>query len=180
MSDFICDPRPLLPPDYFDKEMSNIATCMIQRTTLGYDSVSREFRKDVKQTREAGNVKDILELISIIYAGDAPEECDIFIDATEIIPNQKQKVHFTVKSVNVHDVRWVISADEEEFESGDDSDELLAATEYMLNEQKQFKISFDAIDPTPQFLYDHSGGEAPMTMREICDAAFQQKQELRK
>lgn len=175
MSDFICDPRPLLPPDYFDKEMSNIATCTIQRTKLRYDSASREFRKDVKQSTESGKIKDVLELISIIHAGDAPDECDIFIDATEIIPNEKRQVHFTVNSVNTHFVRWVISCDDEEFESGDDSDELLAATEYMLNEQKQFKISFDSIDPTPQFLYDNSGGEAPVTMREICDAAFRQK-----
>ena len=32
-------------------------------------------------------------------------------------------------------------------------------------------------DPTPQYLYDNSGGEPPMTMNEIHSAAWKEHQE---
>ena len=33
-------------------------------------------------------------------------------------------------------------------------------------------------DPTPQYLYDHSGGEPPVTMAEMHACAWQQHQEM--
>ena len=33
-------------------------------------------------------------------------------------------------------------------------------------------------DPTPQYLYDHSGGEPPVTMAEMHASAWQQHQEM--
>ena len=65
-------------------------------------------------------------------------------------------------------------------EEDTDSEELFALAEYMINEGREFSVEFGIVDPTPQFLYDNSGGEAPVTMGEIYDNAFKQKQELRK
>lgn len=181
MSDFICDPRPLLPPDYFDQEMSNTATWIVQRTKVRYSPEEKIFKKNVSQQRGEGGMKDVLQMIAQIHADPSCDDCEIFIDATQIIsksPNVKP-VYYQVNFSETHDVHWVLKEDAE-IEEGTDADELFSFAEYMINEGKEFSIEFGTIDPTPQYLYDHSGGEAPVTMREICDAAFQQKQELRR
>lgn len=182
MSDFIYDPRPLDPPDYFDKEMSNTATWIVQRTKVRYSSEEKIFKKNVSQEHGEGDMKDVLQMIAEIHGGDAPDECEIFIDATQIVPRSDVSVpvYYQVNFSEAHDVHWVLKEKTGATEEDTDPDELFALAEYMINEGREFSVEFGTIDPTPQYLYDNSGGEAPVTMREICDSAFKQKQELRK
>jgi len=182
MSDFIYDPRPLDPPDYFDKEMSNTATWIVQRTKVRYSPEEKIFKKNVFQEHGEGSMKDVLQVIAQIHGGDSPDDCEIFIDATQIVSRSEtlQPVYFQVNFSDTHDVHWVLKENTGAVDEDTDLDELLALAEYMINEGREFSIEFGTIDPTPQYLYDNSGGEAPVTMREICDSAFAQKQELRK
>jgi hypothetical protein len=187
MSDFIYDPRPLDPPDYFDQEMSNTATWIVQRTKVRYDKDQKIFNKNVSQEYGEGSMKDVLQMIAQIHGGDSPDDCEIFIDATQIVPRSDVSVpvYFQVNFSETHDVHWVLK---EKTNTGEisavdedtDSEELFALAEYMINEGREFSVEFGTIDPTPQYLYDNSGGEAPVTMREICDSAFRQKQELKR
>lgn len=179
MSDFIYDPRPLDPPDYFDQEMSNTASWLVNRYKLGYDKETKKFTKNVSQENGEGAMKDVLQMIAEIHSGDQPENCEIFIDATQIVPRSElaQPVHYQVNYHDGHDVYWEIKEDSELVDSGTDSDEFFATAEYLISEQRQFAIEFGTIDPTPQFLYDNSGGEAPMTAGEIYARAVQEKKE---
>jgi len=49
------------------------------------------------------------------------------------------------------------------------------------NDREQLHEVYDVMseiydfDPTPQNLWDHSGGEPPVTMKEMCDKAYQEK-----
>lgn len=182
MSDFIYDPRPLDPPDYFDQEMSNTATWIVQRTKVRYDKDLRIFKKNVSQERGEGGMKDVLQVIAQIHGGDSPDECEIFIDATQIVPRSDVSVpvYYQVNFSDTHDVHWVLKEGTGAVDEDTDSDELFALAEYMINDGREFSIEFGTVDPTPNYLYDNFGGEAPVTMKEICDAAFKQKQELSK
>lgn len=182
MSDFIYDPRPLDPPDYFDKEMSNTATWIVQRTKVRYSPEEKIFKKNVSQERGEGSMKDVLQMIAQIHGGDSPDECEIFVDATQIVSRSEalQPVYFQVNFSDTHDVHWVLKENTGAVDEDTDSEELFALAEYMINDGREFSIEFGTVDPTPQYLYDNSGGEAPVTMREICDSAFRQKQELNK
>ena len=181
MSEFIYDPRPLDPPDYFDQEMSNTASWLVNRYKLGYDKETKKFTKNVSQENGEGAMKDVLQMIAEIHSGDQPENCEIFIDATQIVPRSEvaQPVHYQVNYHDGHDVYWEIKEDGRMVDSDTDSDEFFATVEYMINEQRQFAIEFGTIDPTPQFLYDNSGGEAPVTAEEIYARAFQEKMEAK-
>jgi hypothetical protein len=181
MSDFIYDPRPLDPPDYFDQEMSNTALWLVNRCKLGYDKETKNFTKNVSQKSGEDTMKDVLQMIAEIHGGDQPENCEIFIDATQIVSRSQvaQPVHYQVNYHDGHDVYWEIKEDSELVDSGTDPDEFFATAEYLMNEQRQFAIEFGAVDPTPQFLYDHSGGEAPVTANEIHARAFQEKMEAK-
>jgi hypothetical protein len=181
MSEFIYDPRPLDPPDYFDQEMSNTASWLVNRYKLGYDKETKKFTKNVSQENGEGAMKDVLQMIAEIHSGDQPENCEIFIDATQIVPRSEvaQPVHYQVNYHDGHDVYWEIKEDGRMVDSDTDSDEFFATVEYMINEQRQFAIEFGTIDPTPQFLYDNSGGEAPITAEEIYTRAFQEKMEAK-
>jgi hypothetical protein len=181
MSEFIYDPRPLDPPDYFDQEMSNTASWLVNRYKLGYDKETKKFTKNVSQENGEGAMKDVLQMIAEIHSGDQPENCEIFIDATQIVPRSEvaQPVHYQVNYHDGHDVYWEIKEDGRMVDSDTDSDEFFATVEYMINEQRQFAIEFGTIDPTPQFLYDNSGGEAPITAEEIYARAFQEKMEAK-
>jgi hypothetical protein len=181
MSDFIYDPRPIDPPDYFDQEMSNTASWVVNRHKLGYDKATKKFTKSVSQEHGEGAMKDVLQMIAEIHGGDQPENCEIFIDATQIVSRSEalQPVHYQVNYHDGHDVYWEIKEDGALVDSGTDSDEFFATAEYLMNEQRQFAIEFGTIDPTPQFLYDHSGGEAPVTADEIYARAFQEKMEAK-
>jgi hypothetical protein len=182
MSDFIYDPRPLDPPDYFDKVMSNTATWIVQRTKVRYSPEEKIFKKNVSQEHGEGSMKDVLQVIAQIHGGDSPDECEIFIDATQIVSRSeaRQPVYFEVNFSDTHDVHWVLKEKTSAVDEDTDPDELFALAEYMINEGREFSIEFGTIDPTPQYLYDNSGGEAPVTMQEIHSNAFNQKQELRK
>ena len=182
MSDFIRDPRPIDPPDYYDQEMSNTATWIFQRTKVRYSQEEKIFKKNVFQERGEGNMKDVLQMIAQIHSDDHPDECEIFVDATQIISRSDVSVpvYYQVNFSRSHDVHWVLKEKTSAVDEDTDPDELLALAEYMINEGREFSIEFGAVDPTPQYLYDNSGGEAPVTMQEICDAAFKQKQELKK
>ena len=182
MSDFIRDPRPLDSPDYFDQEMSNTATWIVQRTKVRYSSEEKIFKKNVSQERGEGSMKDVLQLIAQIHGGDSPDECEIFIDATQIVSRSeaRQPVYYEVNFSQTHDVHWVLKEGTGAVDEDTDSDELFALAEYMINDSREFSIEFGTVDPTPQYLYDNYGGESPVTMREICDSAFKQKQELKR
>lgn len=183
MSDFIYDPRPLdPPPNYFNKEMSNTATWIVQRTKVRYSPEGKIFKKNVSQEHGEGSMKDVLQMIAQIHGGDSPDDCEIFIDATQIVSRSEvaQPVHYQVNFSEAHDVHWALKEKSDAVDEDTDPDELFALAEYMINEGREFSIEFGIVDPTPQYLYDNSGGEAPVTMREICDAAFARKQELRK
>ena len=182
MSEFICDPRPLDPPDCFDKEMSNTATWIVQRTKVRYSPEEKIFKKNVSQERGEGSMKDVLQMIAQIHGGDSPDECEIFIAATQIVsrPDVSVPVYFQVNFSEEHDVHWVLKEKTGATEEDTDPEELFALAEYMINEGREFSVEFGTVDPTPQYLYDNSGGESPVTMREICDSAFRQKQELNK
>lgn len=182
MSDFIRDPRPLDPPNYFDQEMSNTATWIVQRTKVRYSQQEKIFKKNVFQERGEGGMKDVLQMIAQIHGGDSPDECEIFIDATQIVSKSDaaQPVYYQVNFSYAHDVHWVLKEKTGATDEDTDPEELFALAEYMINEGREFSVEFGTVDPTPQYLYDNSGGEAPVTMREICDLAFKQKQELTK
>lgn len=182
MPDFIRDPRPIDPPDYYDQEMSNTATWIVQRTKVRYSQEEKIFKKNVFQERGEGSMKDVLQMIAQIHSDDCPDECEIFVDATQIISRSDVSVpvYYQVNFSYSHDVHWVLKEGTGAVDEDTDVDELLALAEYMINDGRQFSIEFGAVDPTPNYLYDNSGGEAPITMQEICDTAFREKQELKR
>lgn len=182
MSDFIYDPRPLDSPDHFDKEMSNTVTWVVQRIKVRYSPEERIFKRNVFQEHGEGGMKDVLQMIAEIHGGGSPDECEVFIDATQIVSRSEvaQPVYFQVNFSDTHDVHWVLKEKNDTVNEDTNPDELFALAEHIINEGREFSIEFGIIDPTPQYLYDNSGGEAPVTMREICDSAFARKQELRK
>ena len=56
---------------------------------------------------------------------------------------------------------------------------MLALLEEEIIPQLENEIEHDLdYDPTPQYLYDHSGGEPPVTMAEIHSSAWKQHQEM--
>ena len=56
---------------------------------------------------------------------------------------------------------------------------MLALLEEEIIPQLENEIEQDlGCDPTPQYLYDHSGGEPPVTMAEMHASAWQQHQEM--
>lgn len=166
MSDFIYDPRPLDPPDYFDKEMSNTATWVFQRVKVRYSPEERIFKRNVFQERGEGSMKDVLQMIAQIHGGDSPDECEIFIDATQIVSRSeaRQSVYFQVNFSDTHDVHWVLKEKTDIIDEDTDPEELFSLAEHMIDSGREFSIEFGTVDPTPQYLYD----------------AFSQKQELRK
>ena len=52
---------------------------------------------------------------------------------------------------------------------------MLALLEEEIIPQLENELDYD---PTPQYLYDHSGGEPPVTMAEMHACAWQQHQEM--
>ena len=56
---------------------------------------------------------------------------------------------------------------------------MLALLEEEIIPQLENEIEHDLdYDPTPQYLYDHSGGEPPVTMAEMHGTSWQQHQEM--
>lgn len=47
-----------------------------------------------------------------------------------------------------------------------------------LNEVLDLLSEYLDFDPTPQFLYDDTGGEPPVSSAERCQASYRQKREL--
>ena len=52
---------------------------------------------------------------------------------------------------------------------------MLALLEEEIIPQLENELDYD---PTPQYLYDHSGGEPPVTMAEMHGTSWQQHQEM--
>jgi hypothetical protein len=181
MSEFIYDPRPLDPPDYFDREMSNTVTWTVVRYVLGYDKASRKFTRDAFYKHGEDKMSDVLQMIAEIYSGDSPELCEIVIDATQIIPAPSISipVHYNIKYSDREGISWQIKMNDKPWEADTSSDELFGAVEHLMNENEKFAIEFSEIDPTPQYLYDHSGGEIQVSAGEIYAQAVQQKREAR-
>lgn len=181
MSDFIYDPRPLDPPEYFDREVSNTITWTIVRYKLGYGKISKKFTRDVFYEHGENKMSEVLQMIADIYSGDSPELCEIVIDATQIIPASPVSipVHYNIKYSDREWISWEIKKDGVPWESDSSSDELFGTVEHLMNEQEKFTIEFDEIDPTPQYLYDNTGGEMQVSAGEIYAQAVQQKQEAK-
>ena len=110
MSEFIYDPRPLDPPDYFDREMSNTVTWTVVRYVLGYDKTSRCFTQQVFYKHGEDKMSDVLQMIADIYSGDSPELCEIVIDATQVIPAPpiSVPVHYNIKYSDREGISWEI------------------------------------------------------------------------
>lgn len=66
---------------------------------------------------------------------------------------------------------------EEEIQQGRDLDELLHLVKYAYEEGEEITLTLGEYDPTPNFLYDNTGGEPAISADERWQAAFQQKQE---
>lgn len=66
---------------------------------------------------------------------------------------------------------------EQEIEQGHDLDELLCLVKYAYDQGEEITLTLEEYDPTPQFLYDNTGGEPATSADERWQAAFQQKQE---
>lgn len=66
---------------------------------------------------------------------------------------------------------------EEEIQRGHDHDELLDLVKYAYEEGEEITLTLEEHDPTPEFLYDNTGGEPVISADERWQAAFQQKQE---
>jgi hypothetical protein len=179
VSDIIFDPRPLDPPEYFDHDLSSNVSWVVNRYTIRYNKSTNKFTKNVSQQNGDDDVKNVLQMIAEIYSGDSPENCEIFIDATQTAPRNEGAVpvYFQVNFSETRDVYWEIKQDDDVFDSGTDSEEFFATVEYMINEQKKFHIELGTIDPTPHYLYDNSGGEPPLSADEIYKKALDEKRE---
>lgn len=66
---------------------------------------------------------------------------------------------------------------ESEIQQGHDLDELLNLIKYAYEQGEEITIAMGEYDPTPDFLYDLTGGEPAISADERWQAAFQQKQE---
>jgi hypothetical protein len=65
------------------------------------------------------------------------------------------------------------------FEYADLTPSMLALLEDEIIPQLENEIEHDMdYDPTPQYLYDNTGGEPPVTMAEMHASAWQQHQEM--
>ena len=69
-------------------------------------------------------------------------------------------------------------AREREVVTGSDLDELLDLVKDAYENSEEIEISLSEHDPTPFYLYDNSGGEAPVSSDERWQQAFDQKREL--
>ena len=64
----------------------------------------------------------------------------------------------------------------DEDEKKHEMDQVFSATERdKLDEAYTLMAEIYDFDPTPQHLWDHSGGEPPVTMKEMHEQAYQQK-----
>ena len=175
------DPRPLDPPETFEDQMPNIASWIVVQKKYTYDSQAKKFTHKISRENGEGDVGDFLQVVAKIHSNIYPGQFEIFVDATLICPRPSgvKSACYQLDYSQDNDVYWEIKQADVTEESGTDSDELFGLVEYMMEKNEEFSIEFGDIDPTPQYLYDNSGGEAPVTMQEICNAAFVQKRELR-
>ncbi|MGA0164851.1 MAG: hypothetical protein ACO3LE_11530, partial [Bdellovibrionota bacterium] len=139
------------------------------------------FTRDAFYKHGEDKMSDVLQMIAEIYSGDSPELCEIVIDATQIIPASPISipVHYSIKYSDREGISWEIKKNNKPWEADASSDELFGTVEYLMNENEKFTIEFGEIDPTPQCLYDHSGGEMQVSAGEIYAQAVQQKREAR-
>jgi hypothetical protein len=177
MSNFIYDPRPLDPPSYWDDEMDDKVEWCVTHTKCKFtkDGLIRKVDKKYGE----GDLVQTLQVVASVY-DDVAEDYTIEIDATQVVSGSDRitPIFSTIKYESKYFISWEIAdLDSGSRENGTDADELFDWIEYMLNEHKRFKIEFDTIDPTPQYLWDDSGGESPITADEIHARAFQEKKE---
>lgn len=180
----ICDgtfPRPVDPPEYWEKSMSNKAEWIVTRVKAKLEKDG--FRRNTSQSFGSGEMQDVLQMIADIYSGDRPDECSIVVDATQVVSCddwRKNPVYFKVKYTSDNSIYWEIQEiDGAMGDSGEDTDEFFGWAEYMISENKKFSIEFGDIDPTPEFLYDNYGGEPPISAGERWTQAFNEKRSLK-
>jgi hypothetical protein len=68
---------------------------------------------------------------------------------------------------------------EEEKEAGSDCDTLLDLIEQAYRDGEEIQVNLEGYDPTPNFLYDDTGGEPALSSDERWEIAFNQKREAR-
>jgi hypothetical protein len=177
MSNFIYDPRPLDPPSYWEHELSDKVEWCVTHTKIKFtrDGLDKKINTEYGE----GDLVQAMQMVANIYDGVA-EDYKIEIDATEVAyeSDRRNPICLTIKYEPKNFISWeVTDKDSGSKETGTDPEELFGWVEYMMNENKRFKIEFDTIDPTPQYLWDDSGGESPITADEIYARAFQEKKE---
>jgi hypothetical protein len=67
----------------------------------------------------------------------------------------------------------------EQVETGYDFDELIDYIKEAWEHDEEIEICFYQEDPIPQYLYDATGGEPPLSADERWQQAFDQKRELK-
>ena len=87
---------------------------------------------------------------------------------------------YTALTNIVNDLKAIVARESKRYQGCEDLTlSMLALLEEEIIPQLENEIEKDLdYDPTPQYLYDHSGGEPPVTMAEMHACAWQQHQEM--
>ena len=87
---------------------------------------------------------------------------------------------YTVLAGIVKDLKAIVARESKRPQGCEDLTlSMLALLEEEIIPQLENEIEHDLnYDPTPQYLYDHTGGEPPITMAEMHASAWQQHQEM--
>ena len=87
---------------------------------------------------------------------------------------------YTALTNIVNDLKAIVARESKRYQGCEDLTlSMLALLEEEIIPQLENEIEKDLdYDPTPQYLYDHSGGEPPVTMAETHACAWQQHQEM--
>ena len=87
---------------------------------------------------------------------------------------------YTALSGIVKDLKAIVARESKRPQGCEDLTlSMLALLEEEIIPQLENEIEKDLdYDPTPQYLYDHSGGEPPVTMAEMHASAWKQHQEM--
>jgi hypothetical protein len=179
MTNFIYDPRPLDPPEYWETEMSDKIEWCATHTKIKFtrDGVNKKIDKKYGE----GDLIQALQAIVDVYE-DVAENYVIDVDASQLVSKSDRltPICSSLKFTPRDFISWDITDKETGAqEVGTDAYELFDWIEYMMNENKRFSIDFDTIDPTPQFLWDDTGGECAVSAHESWTNSFNQKRALK-
>jgi len=181
MPKFTQGSRSIGQPCHLDQKALGSLSWVVNCSKVRYSRQTGKFMKEVSSQCGEGSVKETLQMIAEIHGCSNPENYEISVNAT-LAPQQAKTAQPVYFQVNFHygsDVHWTINCGDAEPDFGTDSDELFATVESAINEQKSFCIEFETVDPTPQYLYDNSGGEPPVTASEMHAQSLQQKREAK-